>query len=208
LFDEGLAIAEVAGQLGLLRDTLAKAVRAGRRSIKAQKMTKEKVLLLNSGYCFSNQVAEACPEIIRKEAEIQQDTSLETIRNMVASGLGITVLPASANNDRYRSTLLKVIPFNKSVPSRRIALAWRKNFARTLAIEALAQAIGQAKVTGNSRSRSRSILPGFLFCEKIVGINPDLRRRTHGFVVKPICMFTYQNHKPCQDNVKTYPIKD
>ncbi len=120
---------------------------AGRYSIKASELAEEKVLLLNSGHCFSNQVAEACPEL-RKGADIQQGTSLETIRNMVASGLGITVLPASANSTRYRSRLLKVIPFAKPVPSRRIALAWRKSFARTQAIDALVQAVAQAKITG------------------------------------------------------------
>jgi LysR family hydrogen peroxide-inducible transcriptional activator len=108
----------------------------------------EQVLLLNSGHCFSNQVAEACPDLHRKGADIQQGTSLETIRNMVASGHGITVLPASANSARYRSRLLKVIPFTKPAPSRRIALVWRKSFARTQAIDALAQAVGQAKITG------------------------------------------------------------
>jgi LysR family hydrogen peroxide-inducible transcriptional activator len=121
---------------------------AERRSIKAQELAGEQVLLLNSGHCFSNQVAEACPDLHRKGADIQQGTSLETIRNMVASGHGITVLPASANSARYRSRLLKVIPFTKPAPSRRIALAWRKSFARTQAIDALAQAVGQAKITG------------------------------------------------------------
>jgi LysR family hydrogen peroxide-inducible transcriptional activator len=119
-----------------------------RRSIKAQELSAEKVLLLDSGHCFSNQVAEACPELRRKGAEIQQGTSLETIRNMVASGLGITVLPASANSARYRSKLLKVIPFTHPAPSRRIALAWRKSFARGQAVEALTQAIAQAKISG------------------------------------------------------------
>ena len=121
---------------------------ADRRSIRAQELSAEKVLLLDSGHCFSNQVAEACPGLNRKGAEIQQGTSLETIRNMVASGLGITVLPATANSARYRSKLLKVIPFANPAPSRRIALAWRKSFARGQAIEALAQAIAQAKISG------------------------------------------------------------
>jgi LysR family hydrogen peroxide-inducible transcriptional activator len=119
-----------------------------RTTIKAPELAEEKVLLLNSGHCFSNQVAEACPDLNRKGADIQQGTSLETIRNMVASGLGITVLPASSNSARYRSRLLKVIPFAKPVPSRRIALAWRKSFARTQAIDALALAVAQAKITG------------------------------------------------------------
>jgi len=121
---------------------------AERRNIKAQELAGEKVLLLDSGHCYSNQVAEACPDLGRKGADIQQGTSLETIRNMVASGLGITVLPASANNARYRSRLLKIIPFAKPVPSRRIALAWRKSLARTQAVEILASAIKQANVTG------------------------------------------------------------
>ncbi len=67
---------------------------------------------------------------------------------MVASGLGITVLPASANGERYRSTLLTVIPFEQPVPARRIALAWRKSFARTQAVDALIQAVAQASVAG------------------------------------------------------------
>ena len=121
---------------------------ANRHSIKAEELSAEKVLLLDSGHCFSNQVAEACPELNRKGADIQQGTSFETIRNMVASGLGITVLPASANSARYRNKLLKVIPFANPAPSRRIALAWRKSFARGQAVDVLAQAIAQAKVSG------------------------------------------------------------
>jgi len=121
---------------------------AKRRSIRAQDLAAEKVLLLDSGHCFSNQVAEACPDLDRKGADIQQGTSFETIRNMVASGLGITVLPASANSARYRNRLLQVIPFAKPVPSRRIALAWRKSFARIQAIEVLAKAIAQTRITG------------------------------------------------------------
>lgn len=121
---------------------------ADRRSIKASELADEKVLLLDSGHCFSNQVAEACPDLNRKGADIQQGTSLETIRNMVASGLGITVLPASANSGRYRSRLLNIIPFAKPIPSRRIALAWRKSYARTQAIEALVQGIALAKIAG------------------------------------------------------------
>lgn len=121
---------------------------ATRRSIKPPELASEKVLLLDSGHCFSNQVAEACPDLSRRDT--QHGTSLETIRNMVASGLGITVLPASANSARYRSRLLKVIPFTHPMPSRRIALAWRKSFARTQAMDALAQAIALAKVAGIS----------------------------------------------------------
>lgn len=113
---------------------------AGRQSIQPEELSGEKVLLLNSGHCFSNQVAEACPKLSRTGV-VQQGNSLETIRNMVSSGLGITVLPASATNQRYQSVLLTTIPFIQPAPSRRIALAWRKSFGRTAAIQVLIEAI-------------------------------------------------------------------
>lgn len=113
---------------------------AGRKNIVAADLAEEKVLLLNSGHCFSNQVIGACPELARK-GEVQQGNSLETIRNMVASGLGISVLPCSAASERYRNPLVQVIPFRDPAPTRRVALASRKSFVRTAAITALADAI-------------------------------------------------------------------
>lgn len=121
---------------------------ASKKQIKTAELVSEKILLLNSGHCFSNQVREACAEFNSTVGEIQQGNSLETIRNMVASGLGITVLPASANTDKYRSQLTREIPFAQPAPARRIALAWRKSFARKQAIEILAQAIIETKLPG------------------------------------------------------------
>ncbi len=111
-----------------------------RETIKPAELSKEKVLLLNSGHCFSNQVTLACPELGRK-GEVLQGNSLETIRNMVASNLGITVLPRSAISDRYNNPLVKQIPFAKPVPMRRIAIAWRKSFVRMQAVEKVAASI-------------------------------------------------------------------
>jgi LysR family transcriptional regulator, hydrogen peroxide-inducible genes activator len=121
---------------------------AKRAAIKAEELAEEKVLLLSSGHCFANQVAEACPELQRHGGEALQGNSLETIRNMVASGLGITVLPASADTPRYRSPLLKMVPFKPPAPMRRIALAWRRSFARGKAIEVLADAVRSVRITG------------------------------------------------------------
>lgn len=121
---------------------------ARRSTINAEELASEKVLMLASGHCFSNQVAEACPELHNAGREVLNGNSLETIRNMVASGLGITVLPASADAPRYRSPLLKVIPFRSPPPSRRIALAWRKSFGREKAIELLADAIRATRIRG------------------------------------------------------------
>lgn len=121
---------------------------AKRRSLPATALADEQVLLLDNRHCFSNQVTEACPELNRRGAHIHHGTSLETLRNMAASGLGITVLPACANAVRYQSTLLRVVPFSKPVPTRRIALAWRKRFGRPGAIDVLAQAIALSPLRG------------------------------------------------------------
>jgi LysR family transcriptional regulator, hydrogen peroxide-inducible genes activator len=113
---------------------------AKRKHINASELSDEKVLLLNSGHCFSNQITQACPELSRK-GEILQGNSLETIRNMVASNLGITVLPCSATAARYNNPLIKVIPFTAPAPTRRIAIAWRKSFVRLEAVEKIAESI-------------------------------------------------------------------
>lgn len=113
---------------------------ATRKNIWPEELSDEKVLLLNSGHCFSNQVTQACPELSRK-GEVLQGNSLETIRNMVASNLGITVLPCSATAARYHNPLIKVIPFVSPAPTRRIAIAWRKSFVRLEALDKIAEAI-------------------------------------------------------------------
>ncbi len=121
---------------------------ARKKQIKTAELPSEKVLLLSSGHCFSNQVREACSEYSSSIGEIQQGNSLETIRNMVASGLGVTVLPVSANSEKYRSKLTREIPFASPAPARRIALAWRKSFSRKQAIGKLAEAIIETKIPG------------------------------------------------------------
>jgi len=117
---------------------------ANRASISAEELADENVLLLNSGHCYSHQVLQACPDLSRK-GQVLQGNSLETIRNMVASNLGITVLPCSAATERYINPLVKVIPFSEPVPVRRVALAWRKSYARELAISCVADSISLIK---------------------------------------------------------------
>ena len=68
--------------------------------------------------------------------------SLETIRQMVASGVGVTVLPSTSVQAGERGgELIRVRPFARPVPDRRVVLAWRKSFPRPQAIEALREAI-------------------------------------------------------------------
>jgi LysR family hydrogen peroxide-inducible transcriptional activator len=122
---------------------------AKRDSISPEELADEKILLLNSGHCFSNQVMQACPRLSRN-GEILQGNSLDTIRNMVASNLGLTVLPASATIERYQNPLIKVVPFTKPAPKRQIALAWRKSYGREKAVEEIAKAIRQLEMFSNS----------------------------------------------------------
>jgi len=118
-----------------------------RKSVKPSELSEENLLVLNNGHCFRDQVLEACPG--QPNTALPSDragSSLETIRNMVASGLGVSVLPTSALTPRYASKLLKVVPFATPVPSRKVALAWRASFDRPLAVETLAAAIRSVKM--------------------------------------------------------------
>ena len=120
-----------------------------RKSIPAVDLKKETMLLLGSGHCLRDQVLQVCPELMRfssGSAEGIQKTfegsSLETIRHMVASGVGLTVLPASAVPDKQKKNdLIHYRPFTAPVPDRRVALTWRKSYTRTAAIDTLRDAI-------------------------------------------------------------------
>src|SRR5688572_6147354 len=121
-----------------------------RRGVKPSELSEENLLVLNNGHCFRDQVLEACPgQSNTALPEGRAGSSLETIRNMVASGLGVSVLPSSALTPRYASKLLKVVPFSSPVPSRKVALAWRSSFDRPIAVETLQAAIAKL-VSGTS----------------------------------------------------------
>ena len=128
-----------------------------RKTIVASDLKKETMLLLGAGHCLRDQVFEVCPELMRfssSSAEGIQKTfegsSLETIRHMVASGVGLTVLPASAVPDTAarKKDLIVYRPFAAPVPNRRVALVWRKSYLRTQAIETLRQAVTGSKLHG------------------------------------------------------------
>jgi LysR family hydrogen peroxide-inducible transcriptional activator len=65
---------------------------------------------------------------------------------MVASGLGITVLPTTALTDRYDTPLVKAVPFTEPRPKRRIAVAWRQAIARPNAVRKLVEAMRTANL--------------------------------------------------------------
>ena len=118
---------------------------AKRKTIDPSELAGEHAILLNVGHCFRDQVLESCPELNRGDAPVTRSNSLETIRNMVASGLGISVLPRDALTPKYHSRLVVPVPFAKPVPSRRIALAYRKSFPRPAAIAAIREAVAACR---------------------------------------------------------------
>ncbi|HHL44964.1 MAG TPA: hydrogen peroxide-inducible genes activator [Gammaproteobacteria bacterium] len=118
------------------------------KQITPQQLATEHPLMLGPGHCFRDQILQICPGCIGSIEETQGaqiGSSLETIRHMVASGLGVTILPCmAAGVEQYNQHLITVKPFEKPVPSRRVALAWRKTFHRNKAIEAIHDAIKNA----------------------------------------------------------------
>lgn len=114
---------------------------AGRKAIAADEVRGDDVLVLKAGNCFREQVLDACPDISHAEGSLHQGHSIETIRCMVASGYGISVLPSGALAGPYRSDLIARIPFEEPAPSRRVALAWRRGFTRPQTLEALIETI-------------------------------------------------------------------
>lgn len=119
---------------------------AGLSEISTEKLAEENVLLLTAGNCLRDQVLQACPDLNRESlpaGSLQRTlfgSSLTTIRHMVAGGIGVTVLPITSIGPNDDSSL-SIIPFAAPAPSRRVILAWRRNFPRLEAIEMVRQAI-------------------------------------------------------------------
>jgi LysR family hydrogen peroxide-inducible transcriptional activator len=119
-------------------------------SIDEREFAKENVLLLGDGHCFRDQVLRACPSCHNSSAGVQhvEGTSIETLKQMVASGLGVTVLPASAVHMPFYKDLVVVKPFRGATPFREIGLAWRVSFPRPKVIDVIIDALKEAKVDG------------------------------------------------------------
>jgi len=118
---------------------------AAEQALPAKKLAEEHLLLLGPGHCFRDQVIAACPKCVDAEGEGPRPhtgSSLETIRYMVESGLGVTVLPSgSVENRPAEAQPLPSIHFAAPAPSRRIGLVWRRSFPRQQAIRVLREGI-------------------------------------------------------------------
>ena len=129
---------------------------AAQKSITAAELKSETMLLLGNGHCFRDHVLEVCPEFARFSSAAEgirksfEGSSLETIKHMVASGMGVTVVPC-LSVPAQPPAHLRYIPFEGTPPSRRVVLAWRRTFTRYEAIAALRNAIYACPLEGVTR---------------------------------------------------------
>ncbi|NMM05711.1 LysR substrate-binding domain-containing protein [Polaromonas sp.] len=150
---------------------------AARSSVTAEELKQETMLLLGTGHCFRDHVLEVCPEFARFSSSAEgirksfEGSSLETIKHMVAAGMGITLVPRlgvpkealaapmgakksgkSKNPESPSSpSFIKYLPFKGHVPSRRVVLVWRRSFTRYEAIAALRNAVYACELPGVTR---------------------------------------------------------
>lgn len=119
------------------------------KHIQAEMLPDQDLLLLGEGHCFRDQVLELCPALGQQQnnrvGSVTQGSSLETLKYMVATGLGITVLPESAVGN-LDSNLITTRPFASPAPTRTVALAWRSSFPRGKAIDLLLDTAGKCLI--------------------------------------------------------------
>ena len=122
---------------------------AGEAAIDAGLLPEQPLLLLGRGNCFRDQVLDLCAQAGTGGPQVLEGSSLETIRLMVASGVGLTVMPASAV-DRLADddSLLRARPFLPPQPSRRVGLLWRASFPRFQLIDLLRRALLDCRLPG------------------------------------------------------------
>jgi len=131
LYDEPFALAVPASHPLAQRDRL-----------RVDDLKGETLLLLEDGHCLRDQALEVCSRVRLSESQDYRATSLETLRQMVAAGHGITLLPELASNSPVGAARgLKIKPVGKPVPSRTIGAIWRKSTTRGPAIEAVVETI-------------------------------------------------------------------
>jgi LysR family hydrogen peroxide-inducible transcriptional activator len=133
--------------------------------ISAEQLKNETLLLLGTGHCFRDHVLEVCPEFARFSSNAEgirksfEGSSLETIKHMVAAGMGVTLVPClgvppqalAAGNPTPEHASVKYLPFDGDPPTRRVVLAWRRSFTRYEAIAALRNAIYACALPGVMR---------------------------------------------------------
>jgi len=153
--DTGLAVAPLYDEPFMVAVPKTHAL-AKRKHVSAEELKQETMLLLGTGHCFRDHVLEVCPEYARFSSDAEgirksfEGSSLETIKYMVASGMGVTVVP-QLSVPKDTQPHVRYIPFSAPVPTRRVVLAWRRTFTRYEAIAALRNAIYACQLDGVHR---------------------------------------------------------
>ena len=168
--DTGLAIAPLYDEPFVAAVPRSHALAKG-KSVTAEQLKSETMLLLGTGHCFRDHVLEVCPEFARFSGTAEgiqrsfEGSSLETIKHMVAAGMGVTLVPRLGvpahalgtrparrmNEDPYIKYLPVIDGPEGSAPTRRVVLAWRRSFTRYEAIAALRNAIYACELPGVKR---------------------------------------------------------
>jgi LysR family hydrogen peroxide-inducible transcriptional activator len=119
-------------------------VLAGTGPIPAGSLKAEDLILLEDGHCLRDQALDACSRVDVNEKQDFRATSIETLRHMVATGAGVTLLPELASRGGYASPKgLTLRPFARPAPTRRIGAIWRRSSPRTAVIDAVARVIAE-----------------------------------------------------------------
>ena len=114
------------------------------KSLSVDQLSDETLLLLEDGHCLRDQALDVCRLSGAQEKSGFRATSLETLRQMVAAGVGVTLLPAlSVHEPVAQPANIRLVKFRKPAPSRRIALVWRKSSALDGFLHDVADAIGE-----------------------------------------------------------------
>lgn len=129
---------------------------AKQESIKPAELKDESILLLGAGHCFRDQVLDVIPHLAHSQEDNKQvrstrtvGSSIETLRYMVATGLGISILPLSAAlGHRHQNDMLVTRPLDDPAAFRTTALAWRASFPRHKAVDVLRESILQTPLPG------------------------------------------------------------
>jgi len=138
---------------------------AAQESITSEALKNETMLLLGTGHCFRDHVLEVCPEFARFSSNVEgirksfEGTSLETIKHMVAAGMGVTLVPRlsipksalAPKTKRQEDSFIKYLPFAGDAPTRRVVLVWRRSFTRYEAIASLRNAVYACELPGVTR---------------------------------------------------------
>ena len=115
---------------------------AARATLRPADLKSERLLLLEEGHCLRDQALEVCGRPGASDVQDFRATSLETLRQMVAAGAGVTLLPELASRGAYGNARgIEIRPFARPAPVRHIGAVWRPTTPRRAAIEAVTRLI-------------------------------------------------------------------